>query len=219
MAYLEQSTRYVPYTDKLHGRWRYHVPAEVEGVTARPLHRMMDAAFETVRRVDRGDAGALRARAIRGAAATATACTGPRFAPRRSTRCAACCRRRRSRTSGIYGTGQAYEALLLRMRAHPLTKSATCARRDARELRKVIPAFLDAGRPARPRRRWSEYLGETRDGARPWPTALLGDHDAEPRAEVTLTDFDPEGETRSSRRRCTRSPRCPTINSSRSRDG
>src|SRR3954470_2645471 len=31
MAYLEQSTRYVPYTDKLHGRWRYHVPAEVEG--------------------------------------------------------------------------------------------------------------------------------------------------------------------------------------------
>ena len=29
MAYLEQSTRYVPYTDKLHGRWRYHVPAEI----------------------------------------------------------------------------------------------------------------------------------------------------------------------------------------------
>src|SRR5690606_10403453 len=31
MAYLEQSTRYVPYTDKLHGRWRYHVPQEVTG--------------------------------------------------------------------------------------------------------------------------------------------------------------------------------------------
>ncbi len=29
MAYLEQSTRYVPYTDKLHGRFRYHVPAEI----------------------------------------------------------------------------------------------------------------------------------------------------------------------------------------------
>src|SRR5262245_30452586 len=28
MAYLEQSTRYVPYTDKLHGSWRYHVPEE-----------------------------------------------------------------------------------------------------------------------------------------------------------------------------------------------
>src|SRR5207244_9018088 len=31
MAYLEQSTRYVPYTDKLRGHWRYHVPAEVQG--------------------------------------------------------------------------------------------------------------------------------------------------------------------------------------------
>jgi len=29
MAYLEQSTRYVPYTDKLHGSWRYHVPTEL----------------------------------------------------------------------------------------------------------------------------------------------------------------------------------------------
>ena len=29
MAYLEQSTRYVPYTDKLHARWRYHVPEEI----------------------------------------------------------------------------------------------------------------------------------------------------------------------------------------------
>src|SRR5438105_8636544 len=29
MAYLEQSTRYVPYTDKLHDRWRYHVPDEI----------------------------------------------------------------------------------------------------------------------------------------------------------------------------------------------
>src|SRR5216117_484163 len=30
MAYLEQSTRYVPYTERPAGRWKYHVPAEVE---------------------------------------------------------------------------------------------------------------------------------------------------------------------------------------------
>src|SRR5437870_1853843 len=29
MAYLEQSTRYVPYTDRPDGRWKYHLPAEV----------------------------------------------------------------------------------------------------------------------------------------------------------------------------------------------
>src|SRR5437899_1443411 len=30
MAYLEQSTRYVPYTARPHGRWKYHVPAELD---------------------------------------------------------------------------------------------------------------------------------------------------------------------------------------------
>jgi hypothetical protein len=31
MAYLEQSTRYVPYDDRPGGRYRYHVPAELGG--------------------------------------------------------------------------------------------------------------------------------------------------------------------------------------------
>jgi thymidylate synthase ThyX len=31
MAYLEQSTRYIPYTDCTGGAWRYHVPAELNG--------------------------------------------------------------------------------------------------------------------------------------------------------------------------------------------
>jgi len=39
MAYLEQSTRYVPYTDKPDGRWKYHVPRELEGTTLGPLQR------------------------------------------------------------------------------------------------------------------------------------------------------------------------------------
>ena len=47
MAYLEQSTRYVPYTDKLHGRWRYLVPAEVQGALRDRYVKTMDAAFET----------------------------------------------------------------------------------------------------------------------------------------------------------------------------
>ena len=54
---------------------------------------------------------------------------------------------------GIYGTGQAYEALLLRMRAHPLPEARTYAAMMLDELRKVIPSFLVPGRPARPRRR------------------------------------------------------------------
>ena len=46
MSYLEQSTRYVPYTDRRHDRWRYHVPAEIGGGALHDRYvRTMDAAF------------------------------------------------------------------------------------------------------------------------------------------------------------------------------
>src|SRR5687767_12375117 len=45
MAYLEQSTRYVPYTDKLDGRWRYHIPTEVQGALRERYVEAMDQAF------------------------------------------------------------------------------------------------------------------------------------------------------------------------------
>jgi thymidylate synthase ThyX len=51
MAYLEQSTRYVPYTDRPNGRWKYHVPAEVErSPLASQFRQTLDAAFETYSR-------------------------------------------------------------------------------------------------------------------------------------------------------------------------
>src|SRR4029079_938351 len=43
---------------------------------------------------------------------------------------------------GIYGTGQGYEALLLRMRAHPLPEARAYSAMMLEELRKVIPSFL-----------------------------------------------------------------------------
>ena len=62
------------------------------------------------------------------------------------------------------------------------------------ELRQVIPAFL--ARVDQPNRggRWIEYLAQTRaafeSAARPVTAGLA----AEPRSEVTLSEFDPEGE-------------------------
>ena len=51
MAYLEQSTRYVPYTARPDGRWKYHVPAELDGSPLRDeFVRTLDAAFETYAR-------------------------------------------------------------------------------------------------------------------------------------------------------------------------
>ena len=51
MAYLEQSTRYVPYTDRPGGRWKYHVPAELDGTPlAADFVRTLDEAFDTYAR-------------------------------------------------------------------------------------------------------------------------------------------------------------------------
>src|SRR5437588_503265 len=50
-AYLEQSTRYVPYDDRPGGRWRYCVPPELDGTPiGRQFVRTCDAAFETYAR-------------------------------------------------------------------------------------------------------------------------------------------------------------------------
>src|SRR5919204_1586252 len=47
-AYLEQSTRYVPYDDRPGGRWRYLVPPEIEGSPhAERFVAFCDHAFET----------------------------------------------------------------------------------------------------------------------------------------------------------------------------
>src|SRR4051812_20490336 len=47
MAYLEQSTRYIPYDDRPDGRWRYHVPAELTGGLRERYVATLDAAFTT----------------------------------------------------------------------------------------------------------------------------------------------------------------------------
>src|SRR5262249_58870275 len=62
------------------------------------------------------------------------------------------------------------------------------------ELRKVIPAFLQ--RVDRPERGhvWSDYLADSRRDTARIADRLLAGLEPEPREEVTLTDFDPEGE-------------------------
>src|SRR5437867_8733253 len=51
MAYLEQSTRYIPYDDRPDGRYRYHIPAEVERSPLLGRYAAtLDVAFETYAR-------------------------------------------------------------------------------------------------------------------------------------------------------------------------
>ena len=100
---------------------------------------------------------------------------------------------------GIYGTGQGYEQLLLRMRAHPLPEARAYADLMLTELRKVIPSFLkrvdldDRGVA------WSTYLA--RQPRRPWtswPSELFPRRtpSRRRRRRCTLVDFDPDGEVK-----------------------
>src|SRR3989475_7824252 len=162
MAYLEQSTRYVPYDDRPGGRFRYHRPAELRGS---PLaHRYataLDEAFLTYARWLEPLQAHFRRRHPR-------APTDSETVYRNTIRAKALDTLRgllpAATTSnvGLFGTGQAYEALLLRLRAHPLAEAQQTADRILVELRKVIPAFLRRVDVPERGGAWSRYLAETR---------------------------------------------------------
>jgi len=196
MAYLEQSTRYISYTDKRGGRWKYLVPAELEGSHLKQRYvDCLDLAFETYARwiepMERfyrtqyprrtGDSEAAYDRTIRAKALDTLRGLLPAAT---------------QSNVGIYGTGQAYEALLLRMRVHPLLEMREYADLMLAELRKIMPAFLK--RVDRPDRgeRWSAYLKQTREATARLAQSLLADVEAEPCDEVVLTDYDPDGEVK-----------------------
>ena len=196
MAYLEQSTRYVPYTARPGGQWKYHIPAELERSPLRAAFTStLDRAFETYARWlpameehfrDRYPKSAADSDAVYRSAIRAKALDTLRGLLPAAT----------ISNVGLFGTGQAYEALLLRMLAHPLAEVQSHARLMLEELRQVIPAFL--ARIEQPDRggRWIEYLAETRAATEASAQPHVGGAVADEAAEVTLTDFDPDGEVK-----------------------
>ena len=97
---------------------------------------------------------------------------------------------------GIYGTGQAFEMLLLRMRAHPLPEAQHYAELMLYELRKVIPSFLK--RVDLPERggRWSHYIATTRDRTAELVDGIFGGTPVDAAPSVELLDWDPDAENK-----------------------
>jgi thymidylate synthase ThyX len=194
MAYLEQSTRYIPYNSRLQGRYRYCRPSEVcESSLGMRYVADLDGLFDTYGALidDMGDWARDRypkephdSDFVYKQTIKAKACDAVRGVLPAAT----------ISNVGIYGTGQAYEALLLRMRAHRLPEAALYARLMLDELRKVIPSFLV--RVDRPDRgdMWTAYLARTRDETADLVARIFGPEEPEPTADVTLLDFDPDGE-------------------------
>lgn len=97
---------------------------------------------------------------------------------------------------GIYASGQAYEQLLLRMRAHPLPEAREYADLMYDELIKVVPSFLKRVNVPERGGAWTEFLGATRSATRELVAQLWSRDESELRDGVRLVSFDPAGEDR-----------------------
>ncbi len=190
-AYLEQSTRYIAYDDRPDGRWRYHRDAEVmAGPHADAYVEQLDAIFALYARAVPLVLDWVRARWPRDEHTS-------EFVHRAATKAKALDLLRgmlpAATTSnlGMFASGQAYESLLLRLRADELAESRAVGVRLLTELRGVIPSFLT--RVDRPERggAWASYLAATRDETRALADELVGRLDPDPVDEVTLTDVSP----------------------------
>ena len=192
-AYLEQSTRYMAYDQRLGDRYRFFLPPEIDESSLREDYlTFMNRLFNTYREMFSGVMEYLadiyplphlkKDRPIRNIALRTKSFDTIRGLLPAST----------ISNLGIYATGQAYEMAIIRMQSHPLQEVRGYGAMMLTELRKVIPSFLT--RVDRPDRgiAWSNYLSETT--ARLEEVADQLTIQPEPVPEVTLTDWDPAAE-------------------------
>ena len=195
MAYLEQSTRYISYDARIGGRYRFYRPPEVlQSSLGTRYVGDMDRLFDTYAELLPIVVDDLRERIPKSP-------SDSDFVYRQAIRAKAFDSLRgllpASSLSnvGIYGTGQGYEMLLLRMRAHPLPEARTYADLMLTELRKVVPSFLKRVDLSDRGVAWSEYLHTNRSAMDDIAGRLFsGVEDIEPAAVVELVDFDPDAE-------------------------
>ncbi len=204
MSYMEKSTRYVAYDTRLpSGRYRYYRSPEIltSPLGARyvgDMDRMFDAYRELLpvlyeyfsQRHPKvaGDSDFAHRQALKAKAFDTVRGLLPSAA---------------TSNLGIYGSGQAYEGLLLRMRAHPLPEARDYSDLMLTELRKVIPSWVRRVDVADRGSAWSKYR-ENNDAAM---TDLVGGlfgpggdgagtACATAGPEVALVDWDPKAEVK-----------------------
>jgi thymidylate synthase ThyX len=187
-AYLEQSTRYIPYDRPIEGRggYRYYSDADLGPVyreTMDELFAIYSRGLETVQawaaerwpRADGQPEGAwrssIRAKALDLLRGLLPASTLSHV--------------------GMYASGQAYEGLLLRLAASPLPEARAYGDLLLAELRHVIPSFV--ARVDRPDRGgdWVAHLRERREATERVVARLgLGGRGGDPAPSVELVHVD-----------------------------
>ena len=204
MSYMEKSTRYVAYDSRLpNGRYRYHRDGDIldSPLGARyvgDMDRLFDGYGELL--------PLLQAHFSR---LHPKADTDSDFVWRQSVRAKAFDALRgmlpagATSNLGIYASGQAYEALLIRMRAHPLPEARAYADLILEELRKVIPSWVKRVDVDDRGVAHSAYLEANSASMHELAEGLFGSTDpasvevaAGGDPEVSLLDWDPDGEVK-----------------------
>jgi len=187
-AYLEQSTRYIPYDVPLPGGgYRYYrgddlgpefaaAMDELFAIYSRSLQRVEEWAAERWPRGDGEPEGpwrrSIKAKALdllRGLLPAATLSH-----------------------VGIYASGQAYEQMILRLMASPLPEAREYGGMILEELKQVMPSFVS--RVERPDRggEWIGYLRQRRERTEQWVSRLgldrRGAGEAAPSVELVHVD-------------------------------
>jgi thymidylate synthase ThyX len=187
-AYLEQSTRYIPYDKPMpDGGYRYYANEELGTEFRAAMDEIFSIYSASLRRVEewaaerwpRGDGEpegpwqrSIRAKALdllRGLLPAATLSH-----------------------VGIYASGQAYEQMLLRLMASPLPEAREYGGMILNELKQVMPSFVS--RVERPDRggEWIEYLQQRREQAERWVSRLgldrRGGGETSPSVELVHVD-------------------------------
>ncbi len=195
MSYLEQSTRYIAYDARLGGRYRfYRDPAILGSAFGARYVGDMDRAFDTYAELvplltdhfrqaipkSPDDSDFVYRQAIRAKAFDALRGILPAAS---------------LSNVGIYASGQAFEALLVRMRSLELPEARLYSDLMLEELRKVIPSFLKRVDIAERGGAASAYLTATRTATDEIARTLFDPPVSAPEeSSVALVDFDPDGE-------------------------
>jgi thymidylate synthase ThyX len=138
MGYLEQSTRYVSYADKPGGHYRYYRdPILLASPHAARYTAAMDGLFDTYAEVTERVRDLLLGPVPSGDKAQARAARAAAFDVARGLLPVGTVS-----NVGVFGSPQAYEQLILRMRSEELPEANGYAELVLAELKKVIPDFL-----------------------------------------------------------------------------
>jgi thymidylate synthase ThyX len=202
---LEKSTRYVVFNRKLDGRYRYaREPQIMDSRHAGCYEGALDGLFDTYSALLDPTIAAVRARTPRDAGTSERAYNS-------ATRAKACDLLRgllpmaTLTNVGLFGNGRAFEYLLTRLYASPLTELPALAADMQTALDALIPSFVKRAASERGRAQQA-YLRGMRErvaalGAAGWGLGVGSlsiplTPSPHPPAPVTLVEFDPDAEAK-----------------------